>query len=97
MRKMAQYGPDELVFLDEVHKNDKTPQRSNGCAKKGTRAVMRGLFVRGQRLSAVGALSTEGMIASTVVFGSMTRHKYLNFLEHSVVRYNAILTCHMSL
>jgi hypothetical protein len=27
MRKMAQYSPDELVFVDEVHKNDKTPQR----------------------------------------------------------------------
>jgi hypothetical protein len=33
MRKMAQYSPDELVFLDEVRKNDKTPQRFNGHAK----------------------------------------------------------------
>ncbi|KAG2048210.1 hypothetical protein BDR06DRAFT_984892 [Suillus hirtellus] len=64
MHKMAQYGPDELVFLNEVHKNDNTPQWLNG----------------------------QGMIASTVVFCSMTRCKYLNFLEYSVVHYNAILT-----
>jgi hypothetical protein len=30
--------------------------------------VMRELFVRGQRLSVVGALSMEGMITSTVVY-----------------------------
>jgi hypothetical protein len=41
MRKMAQYSPDGLVFLDEVHrdKNDRTPQRFNGRAKNSAKEL----------------------------------------------------------
>ncbi|KAJ8588428.1 hypothetical protein M405DRAFT_740312, partial [Rhizopogon salebrosus TDB-379] len=39
IRKMTQYSPDELVFLDEVHKNDKTPQRFNGRAKNSAKEL----------------------------------------------------------
>lgn len=46
---------------------------------------MKGVFVRGKRLSAEGLLTSDGMIASTVVYGSMTRELFLEFLEHEVV------------
>jgi hypothetical protein len=47
---MAQYGPDELVFLDETSKDERTLFRRRGRSKEGTRATMRGVFVRGRRL-----------------------------------------------
>lgn len=86
MREMADYRTDQLGFLDEVSKDERTKHRSNGRSIKGRRAQTKGVFVRGKRLSAEGLLTCDGMIASTVVYGSMTRELYLEFLEHEVVR-----------
>jgi hypothetical protein len=43
-------------------------------------------FVPGQRLSATGLLTIDGIVVFKVIEGSMTRDLYLNFLEHEVVR-----------
>jgi len=85
IRQMGQYSAEELGFLDEFSKDERTSQHRRGRAKKGKRAVMRGVFVRGRRASGKGLLTLQGIVASTVVEGSMTREKYLYFLEHSVV------------
>ena len=85
IERMAQYVPDELGFIDETSKNDKTPARSRGRSKKGHRAVMKQKFVRGRRLTATALLTTEGIAASRVIEGSMTSALYLDFLENDVV------------
>ena len=84
IRQMGQYSAEELGFMDEFSKDERTLQRRRGRSKKGTRAVMRGVFIRGWRVSGEGLLSLDGIVASTVVEGSMTREKFLHFLEHSV-------------
>ena len=66
---MGQYLPEQLGFLDEVSKDECTAFRTHGHSRKGTRAVMKGVFVRGQRFSAEGLLSIDGMVASMVVEG----------------------------
>lgn len=86
IRQMAQYAPEELCFLDEVHKDERTLIRRYGRARKGKRAIMQGVFVRGRRVSAEGCLSVDGMVTGTVVEGSMTSDKFLYYLEHSLVR-----------
>jgi len=75
----------KLVFLDEFSKDERTLHRCRGRSKKGTRAVVRGAFVHGRRVSGEGLLTLDGIVASTVVEGSMTRDKFLRFLEYSVV------------
>lgn len=85
IERMAQYDPDELGFIDETSKNDKTPARSYGRSKKGGRAIMKQKFVRGRRYTATALLTTEGIMASRVIEGSMTKELYLDFLEHDVV------------
>jgi hypothetical protein len=80
IHKMAQYEPEELGFLDETLKNNKTPSRCCGRATQNHRAEMKQVFVRGQRLSATALLTIDGVAASTVVEGSMTRVKYIEFL-----------------
>jgi hypothetical protein len=47
---------------------------------------MKKKFVRGQWLSAKGLLTIEGIVASTVVEGSMKRDGFLQFIEIQVVR-----------
>lgn len=85
IRHMAQYSPEQLGFLDEISKDERTSSRSRGRSRKGTRAVKKGVFVRGRRFSAEGLLTIDGMVANTVVEGSMTRDRFLQFLEFTVV------------
>ncbi|KAE9401019.1 hypothetical protein BT96DRAFT_802817, partial [Gymnopus androsaceus JB14] len=56
-----------------------------GRSKKGTRAIHKAVFVRGQHLTGTGALLLDGMIAVTVCEGSMTREKFLQFMEGTVL------------
>ncbi|KAJ3870917.1 hypothetical protein F5051DRAFT_315993, partial [Lentinula edodes] len=56
-----------------------------GRSKKGRPALKKAVFVRGQRLTGTGALSLRGMEAVTVCKGSMTRVRFLEFLEGAVV------------
>ena len=85
VRRMAQYQPEQLGFLDEMSKDERTTFRSHGWSAKGARAVQKGVFVRGRRFSAEGLLTIDGMISNTVVEGSMTKARFLEYLEHSVV------------
>ena len=82
---MAMYEPEELAFLDETSKNEKTAARTKGQARKGHRAIMKQCFVRGCRLSATGLLTIDGIVVSKVIEGSMTKDLYINFLEYKVV------------
>jgi transposase len=88
--RMAQYEPDEIGFIDETSKNEKTLSRRRGRARKGTRAEIRNVFVRGVRLTAVGLLTVDGMATSFVVQGSLTRELFLQFLEFNVVCFSMI-------
>jgi transposase len=81
IRQMGQYSADEIGFLDEFSKDERTIQRRRGRAKRGKRAAMRGVFVRGRRVSGEGLLSLDGIVASTVVEGSMTREKLMTGAE----------------
>jgi hypothetical protein len=51
------------------------------------RAVKKGVFVRGRRFSVEGLLTVDGMVSNTVVEGSMTKGRFLEYLEHSVVTF----------
>jgi len=82
---MAKYSPEQLGFLDETSKNNKTPGQRYGRGRMGRQAQMKQAFVQGQRLSVEGLLTVEGIVASTVVEGSMKQDSFLQFLENQVV------------
>jgi hypothetical protein len=69
VRKMGQYSADEIGFLNEFLKDERT---WCGRSKNGTQAVMRGAFVCGRRVTGKGLLSLDGIVTSTVGEGSMT-------------------------
>ncbi|KZT24285.1 hypothetical protein NEOLEDRAFT_1032120, partial [Neolentinus lepideus HHB14362 ss-1] len=74
VQQMSQYSADQLAFLDEVSKDERTPMWKNGCSQQGHRATMRG-----------GVLTVDGLVASLVVYGSLKQEPFLHFLEHTVV------------
>jgi hypothetical protein len=91
IERIAQYTPEQLGFLDEVSKDERTPSRRYGRARKGRRAQKKQPFVRGRRTSTEGLLTLDGIIAGTVVEGSMTKAMFLEYLEFNVVRTCAII------
>ena len=45
IRRMAQYSPEEIGFIDETSKDEKTICRRYGRSKKGTRATKQQVFI----------------------------------------------------
>jgi hypothetical protein len=84
---MVQFSPEELGFIDEVSKDERTMGRQYGRSKQGQRAHKSQPFVRGRRTSTVGVLTMDGFISGTIVEGSLTKVVFLHWLEHSVVHY----------
>jgi transposase len=84
--RMAQYTPEQLGFLDETSKDERTVGRRYGRSRKGKRAEKKQVFVRGRRVSAEALLTLDGIVAGTVVEGSMTKVMFLEYLELNVVR-----------
>ena len=85
---MGQYLPEQLGFLDEVSKDECTSFQTCGRSHKGTRAVMKGIFVCGWHFSAKGLLSIDGMVINMVVEGLMTQALFIEYLEFTVVFHN---------
>jgi hypothetical protein len=86
---MAQYSPEEVGFLDEVSKDERTVGRCYGRSKRGRPSVKAQPFIRGCRTSTVGLLSLEGFVVGTSVEGSLTRVAFLKWLEFTVVSLSA--------
>lgn len=85
IRRMSQYSPEELGFLDETSKDERTVGRRYGRSRKGRRAEKKQPFVRGRRTSTEALLTLDGIVAGTVVEGSMTKAMFLEYLEFIVV------------
>lgn len=83
--RMAQFSPEELGFIDEVSKDERTVGRRYGRSKRGTRARKSQPFVRGRRTSTVAVLTVDGFVSGTAVEGSLTKMSFLHWLEFSVV------------
>ncbi len=83
--RMAQYRPEEIGFIDEVSKDERTTARRYGWSRSGTRSEKSLPFVRGRRTTTEALLSLDGIVARTVVEGSMTKAMFLAWLEDVVV------------
>ena len=77
--------PQQLGFLDETSKDERTTIRGFGRAKKGRRATKKGVFKRGRRTSTEALLTLDGIVACKAVEGSMTKQLFLEWLEYNVV------------
>lgn len=62
----SDYTLDQLVFIDESHFNARTAERYYGISVSGEPAFSEVSAVRGLRLSAIAAVSLDGVIAVQV-------------------------------
>jgi transposase len=79
---MAQYDPQQLVFVDEAGVDDQTNLRRYGWAPLGQACVRRTSFLRGRKYSILPALSVDGIVALDIFEGSVNRERFLTFLRN---------------
>ena len=87
MQASDDFLPDgsQFICLDETSKNEHTYARCYGRAYSGDRALLKDVFVRGDRYSLVAALTVDGYIAAHAVPGSFDSIDFLEFVQEQVV------------
>ncbi|KAG1879265.1 hypothetical protein C8R48DRAFT_553154, partial [Suillus tomentosus] len=73
--------------IDETSKDERTPGRRYGRSQTGTHAQKKQVFVRGRWTSTEALLTLNGIVAATVVEGSVTQELFLEWLENIIVSF----------
>ncbi|CAB4434240.1 unnamed protein product [Rhizophagus irregularis] len=61
--KMKNFSLEQLVFVNETAKDERTPFRSYGYSSSNRRAEIKCPFIRGKRYTIEGALGINGIIS----------------------------------
>lgn len=85
------YTANQLIFLDEASKDERSLSRGYGYSLKNTRAVKKSVFIRGKRFTILPALSLDGIIAVDIIEGNCTKERFKQFIINQVVNYNFIM------
>jgi len=79
------YTSEQLIFVDETAKDERTLTRLYGYSPINTRARKSVVFVRGKCYTILPALSLEGFIAVDVMEGSCDKERFQTFILTQVV------------
>jgi hypothetical protein len=73
---MAQYNPQQLIFVDEAGVDDQTNLHRYGWAPLGQACVHCTSFLRGWKYSILPALSVNGIVALDIFEGSVNQEHF---------------------
>ncbi|GBB83722.1 hypothetical protein RclHR1_01040027 [Rhizophagus clarus] len=79
------YTAEQLIFIDESAKDERTLTRLYGYSSINTRAKKSVVFVRGKRYTILPALSLEGFIAVDIMEGSCDKERFKTFVLTQLV------------
>ncbi len=85
MAEMQFFNIDQIVWLDETGCDKRDHMRKLGYAMRGMRPVCKRLLHRGQRISAVAAMCSEGVIALELGEGTYNGDRFLEFLTGNLI------------
>ena len=85
MASVYMISEEMFVWVDESGSDSKDQLRKYGYALRGERAICRRLLVRGKRISAVAALSSEGLVALELMDGSVDGDAFFDFVRGSLI------------
>ena len=77
--------PEQLVFIDETSKDGRDAFRRYARSKKGTKAVVRLPFSRGNRVSVLAALDHKGFMAWKCTSGTFSRKRFHSAFSEKIV------------
>lgn len=94
------FQPEQLIFLDESAKDERTSCRQYGYSPRNQAAIKKVVFIRGTRYTLLPALSLDGIISLDIMQGSCTKERFINFILAKVVSflkiYLAIRSSHLN-
>jgi hypothetical protein len=79
------YKPEQLIFLDESSKDERSLTRYYGYAIANARARKSCVFLRGKRYTILPALSLDGILAVDIMEGSCTKDRFSEFVLSQLV------------
>ena len=79
------YNKEQLVWIDETGCDRRDQVRKFGYALKGERPVYHRLLHRGQRISAIAALASSGLVALDLTKGTVDGEKFMDFIRGSLI------------
>ena len=79
------FDPDIIIWVDETGSARRNSVRAYGYRLKGMRAVSHELRVSGQRINAIGAMSTEGREEVYIVEGNVTGESFVKFIQNCLL------------
>jgi hypothetical protein len=82
------YTRNQLIFLDESAKDEKSLSRLYGYSPRNTPAQKKVVFVRGKRYTILPAITMEGFVAVDIFEGSCDKKKFVDFVLGQVVSNN---------
>lgn len=85
MAEMQFFNVDQLVWLDETGCDKRDHIRKMGYAMKGERPICKRLLHRGQRISAVAAMCSDGVIALKLEVGTFNGDKFTQFVTETLI------------
>jgi len=85
MADISLFDPDMLVWLDETGSDQRNSIRSHGYGFRGLTPVRHQLKVGGQRISAIGIMSTGGMEDAYIAEGNVNGEVFENFVRKSLL------------
>ena len=79
------YDVRQFVWVDETGSDDRNRRRKFGYSLRGEPPVCHHLLHRGRRISAIVAMSTDGVVTYDLVHGSVNGEKFIQFLQGKLV------------
>jgi hypothetical protein len=80
-----EYNAEQLIFIDETSKDERSVSRLYGYSYKNSRAIKKVVFVRGKRYTILPALTVDGFIAADIMEGSCDKDRFQTFILTQVV------------
>ena len=82
---------EQLVFVDESSKDERTIFRRFGRAPRGECAQISADFMRGTRYSILASITYDGYLAPRIVEGSVNLFEFLDYIGTKVVSHYVTL------
>ena len=85
MAEVQWFSPDKFVWVDETGSNKKDQVRRCGYVLRGEYPVYHRFLHHGQRISAIAALSADGVIALELTKGTVDGSKFVDFIRGKLI------------
>ena len=80
-----QFTPDHFVWVDETGSDARHHIRKYGYALRGIRPVKHRVLARGRRISAVAAISTDGLVGVDFTVNTVNADVFADFIRGTVI------------